>query len=219
MHYTIISCSPQNKSRSTSAVIAEVTKATLTKNTDDVADIFYLNDRSKWNETLEAFYQGENIIFVLPLYVEGIPGLLLEFLQKTEPSHKRKGSMAFILQGGFEEASQLRTAEEYLSTIPTYYNCEYSGTLIKGGMFGMATMRGEKFRKESCKEFSEMIKQFKQSNAFLKDETKQFTGAEYYSKGMIFLSKFTKPLNRLIWRIMGKKMGLKEPITLRPYLS
>lgn len=226
MHYTIFSCSPNNNKRSNSACIAEWLKTTLEskKNTsiDEKtvhADIFYLNKKSEWNTCATAFYESENSIFVLPLYVEGVPGLMLEFLDCLDPERKTKGIISFVLQGGFEEASQLRTAENFLKKLPSYFHCQYGGTLLRGGMFGMATMRGDKFKSYIETQYKEAFLSYQKKGMFDKDTMKSFAGKEYYSKTMLIIAKLTKPLNRIAWTFMAKKLGVKGKLTNKPYLT
>lgn len=216
MHYTIFSCSPQNQRKSTSALIAETMSRALSSD-GDTASVHYINDKKKWQECRKAFYETEYTLFVMPLYVEGVPGLLLEFLESIDASQKKAGKMAFIIQGGFEEASQLRVAEEFLMQLPGHFNCEYAGTLVKGGLFGMATMRGEKDKERMVKEFQWAAERFKEKNAFDEETARKVAGIEYYSKGMLVLARLSKPLNRIVWYFMGKKMGSQASLTHRPY--
>lgn len=44
----------------------------------------------------------------------------------AENNDEKRTTIGFILQGGFEEAHQLRTAERYLEKLPYYFNCDYS---------------------------------------------------------------------------------------------
>lgn len=62
-----------------------------------------------------------------------------------------------------------------------------------------------------------MGKEFKKTNSFNNLPSKQFVGPEYYSKGMLLVGKLSKPLNRLIWFIIGKKMGAEGFLRKRPY--
>lgn len=217
MHYTIFSCSPQSNSKSTSYLIARKVQEGLTNNSEDVTDIFSINNRNLWNECREAFYESETIIFVIPLYVESVPGLFLEFLETIDREKKKHRKMSFIIQGGFEEASQLRVAEEFLKGIPEYFNCSYAGTVVKGGLFGMATIRSEKFRKRIGDNFKDIMKKYKENNEFDEILSKEFAGAEFLSRGMLLLGRLTKPLNRLIWYYTAKKLGAKCSLEYTPY--
>lgn len=217
MHYTIISCSPQAENKSTSALISKAMQQGLINHTNDTADIYYLNNKANWQNVKKAFINNTNLIFVMPLYVEGIPGLFMEFLETLPAKEHKDTTLSFVIQGGFEEASQLRTAQHYLEQLPEYLNCYYGGTLIKGGMFGMATMRGKKFRDTMCKEFEWIMKDYKASHGFTTEVTNQFAGREYYSKAMIWLATLTKPLNRIVWSMTARKMKVEGKLTNRPY--
>lgn len=217
MHYTIISCSPQVESKSTSAVIAKAMQRGLMNHTNDTANVYYLNNKANWQEARQEFVTNKVILFVMPLYVEGIPGLVLEFLETLPITEHNDKTLSFVIQGGFEEASQLRTALHYLEQLPAYLNCNYGGTLIKGGMFGMATMRGEKFRDAMCKEFELIIQEYKANQGFTTEVMNRFAGREYYSKTMIWLIMLMKPLNRIVWSVLAKKMNVQGKLTNRPY--
>ncbi len=217
MHYLIISCSPQNKDKSTSALLASMIKGGITHNSDDTAEILYINNKSIWQECRNSFYKNRNIIFCIPLYVEGIPGLLMEFLETLHRKELEGTKLSFVIQGGFEEACQLRTAEHFLQSLPPYLNCEYCGTLLKGGLFGMATMRSQKYREKMQCKFIQIMKEYKKSNSFDNMISKKFCGVEFYSQGMIILTKLAKPINRLVWNVMGKKLGADGRLNIRPY--
>ncbi len=218
MRCLIISCSPQVKTKSSSCAIAEWARDELSAkyDTSDIETCFLCN-RYEWEKCAEAFYRYDKILIVTPLYVESVPGVFLEFLDTLEPEKKINGVISFILLGGFEEASQLRTAEKFLDKLPEYFNCQYGGTLIKGGMFGMASIRGEGFRRKMEVLFKAAIDEYGEKGCFKKEYVSWFAGPEYYSKAMIFLAKLTKPLNRVVWYIMGKKMGVQASLRTRPY--
>ena len=117
MHLTIISgaARPQRKSNTAKIINAFCKGFQINENT---TEIWYLSDRTQWNKARNAFQNNRNILFVLPLYVENVPGIMLEFLQslptKTEPGTR----LSFLVQGGFPEASQSRCCENFLKTLP-----------------------------------------------------------------------------------------------------
>lgn len=74
----------------------------------NTTEVWYLSDRRQWPEAKEAFGKNDNILFALPLYVENIPGIMLEFLEQLPPKTVPGTRIAFLLQGGFPEASQSR---------------------------------------------------------------------------------------------------------------
>ena len=121
----------------------------------NTTEVWYLSNRNQWQEAKAAFEQKDNILFALPLYVENIPGIMLEFLAQLPPKPVPGTRIAFLLQGGFPEASQSRCCEKYLETLPAQLGCVYAGTLMKENMFGVSLM-DEKNRAEILAPFTQM---------------------------------------------------------------
>lgn len=120
----------------------------------NTAEVWYLSDRKQWAGAAQAFAGHDHILIALPLYVENIPGILLEFLSGLTP---KTGSteIAFLLQGGFPEASQSDCCLAYLETLPAQLGCTYAGTLHKGDLFGHFVQRifmGRMAKKMGCRQ-------------------------------------------------------------------
>ncbi len=64
--------------------------------------------------------KNDEILIALPLYVECVPGLLLEFLE-TLPKKDERTRLSFLLQSGFAEGCQLRCGEAFLEKLPEYF--------------------------------------------------------------------------------------------------
>lgn len=128
MHLVVISgaARPQNKSNTAKIIEAFLKGYEEGGNTSEV---WYLSDRSQWERAKRAFSDYDNILIALPLYVENIPGILLEFLEGLTPKNVPGTTVSFLLQGGFPEASQSRCCEKFLETLPAYLGCSYGGTL------------------------------------------------------------------------------------------
>lgn len=139
MHLVIISgaARPQAKSN-TAKIIAAFQKGYA--ESGNTTEVYYLSDRRQWAAAEKAFQENTNILIALPLYVENIPGILLEFLSGLQPKKTPGTRLAFLLQGGFPEASQSRCCEAFLEALPPQLGCAYAGTLIKGDMFGVGLM-------------------------------------------------------------------------------
>ncbi|MDE6635374.1 MAG: hypothetical protein K2K09_02060, partial [Lachnospiraceae bacterium] len=88
MHLTIISGAARSQRKSNTAKIMDAFCKGFQTN-DNTTEIWYLSDRAQWDKARNAFQNTKDILFALPLYVENIPGIMLEFLQslppKTEP--------------------------------------------------------------------------------------------------------------------------------------
>lgn len=219
MHLVIISCTPRVIKKSNTAKIIEKFKEGFEK-TGNTTETYYLSQRNTWNEIRDAFYKNNYILFAISLFVECVPGIMLEFLETLEPkqypSGVEKTKIGFILQGGFSEASQLRCGEQYLEKLPKYLNCEYTGTLIKGDMFAVSIMEG-KTRESLIQPFVDMGKHYAKHGSFSKERVSEFAKPEYFSKRFIFLYSLLSPLQKVFMSLLAKKLGCKGSLKAKPY--
>ena len=216
MHLVIISgaARPQSKSN-TAKVIAAFQKGY--EETGNTAEVWYLSDRRQWNQAAKAFEQNDHILIALPLYVENIPGILLEFLSGLSPKQAPGTKLAFLIQGGFPEASQSRCCEAFLETLPAQLGCAYAGTLIKGDMFGTSLV-DEKNREKMLAPFTQMGRTFAQIGCFEKSAVDAFAGPEYMPEKQIRMyNLFGRHISRFFMGRIAKKLGCKEKLDARPY--
>ena len=215
MNLLIISCTPRMKEKSNTDKILDEFKKGY-ESCGNTTETLYLHKRNEWEIIRKKFYENDNILFALPLYVECIPGIMAEFLESLNPKQKNNTKIGFLLQGGFEEASQLRCCESYLETLPSLLGCEYNGTLLKGGMFAVSLLDG-KVRKQMVEPFYNMGKYYAQNNYFNKEVVNDFAKPEYFSKKVIFLNSVLSPLNKLFIKVIAKKLGCKGSLKDKPY--
>ena len=216
MRLVIFCCSPRPESISNTAAIVDAFKDGY----GESADVYYLYRRSEWGNYRKIFEENDSFIFAMPLFVECIPGLLMEFLESL-PKKKNgaaKTKISFIVQGGFEEACQLRTCEKYLEKLPSYLGCEYAGTLIKGGMFVLA-ISSEKNKKKALKPFYDMGATYANEMAFSKEAVTAFAEPERYSKAFCLLIKILRllPIDKVAWSLVARKFGAEGRLDARPY--
>lgn len=143
--------------------------------------LYSLSNRSEWGDAREAFMNSDHIIIALPLYVECVPGLMLEFLTTIPTERVRPAKISFILHGGFDEGHQLRLGEQFLKSLPAKLGCTYGGTLVKGGSFMLRMRENEYIKKMTDKVLDAYIpmgKLFAQNGNFMFPEAKEFTGPE-----------------------------------------
>lgn len=218
MHLVIISGAtrPQSKSN-TAKVIAAFQKGF--GETGNTTEVWYLSDRRQWNRAALAFAQNEHILIALPLYVENVPGILLEFLSGLSPKQTPGTKLAFLIQGGFPEASQSRCCEAFLETLPAQLGCDYAGTLIKGDMFGTSLVE-DKTREKMLSPFTEMGRTFAESGRFEKAAVDAFAAPEYMSEQQIKqYNLLGKHISRFFMGRIAKKLGCKERLDAKPYES
>lgn len=216
MNLLIISCTPRIKEKSNTDKILGEFKKGYEYNGNNTTETLYLYKRNEWETIRKKFYENDNILFALPLYVECIPGIMLEFLETLKPKQNNNTKIGFLLQGGFAEASQLRCCESYLEILPSLLGCEYNGTLLKGGMFAVSFIGG-KTRKKLTEPFYNMGKYYSENNYFNKEVVNDFAKPEYFSKIVILENTLLSPLNKLFFRLFAKKLGCKKSLSYKPY--
>jgi hypothetical protein len=216
----IFSGSPQYKEKSSTACVVEAFGKGFQCYEENHLEVYFLYERGRWSEYKEIFKNSSNIILAMPLYVECIPGLVMEFIEFIEAKeevHRKNNKLGFIIQGGFDEAHQLRTAEHYCENLSACLNCTYTGTLIKGGMFGLKGFRSDSFREKALSRFYEVGKNYATTGFFHKEAVTSFAAPERYSNFIILASRITKPLNKIAWWYISKKIDADDKLDARPY--
>lgn len=216
MHTVIINGSPRVQAKSNTEKILEYFLKGYAEG-GNTYEIWRLSDRKQWEGARDAFLANSRILFALPLFVENIPGLMLEFLEELPMKAESGTEIAFLLQGGFPEAAQLRCCESFLETLPEKFNCGYAGTLIKGDMFGVRMMP-EKAVAPQLDAFAAMGRVFAETGRFGSEEAAAFAGAEKLPASVE--RKFNhigRYMQRLFMNRIAKSMGCKTKLDAAPY--
>ena len=215
MHVVIINGSPRVKKYSNTEKIIDA----FAKGIEEAGASFEryaISNRNCWENAKDAYLNNTEILIALPLYVENIPGLLLEFLE-TLPKKDENTRLSFILQSGFAEASQLRCGEEFLAKLQKYLGVSYGGTLVKGDNFGIRFSGKEEVAKMTAP-YQEMGKVFVKENGFFSEEAKRFSGPEYFPLPIRLLYQFLfKTLGKKRFTKVSKEWGCTVPIDYRPW--
>ena len=215
MHFVMISGAARPRAKSNTAKILAAFQQGY-EESGNTTEVYDLSDRGQWAAAEKAFQENTNILIALPLYVENIPGILLEFLSGLQPKKTPGTKLAFLLQGGFPEASQSRCCEAFLETLPSRLGCAYAGTLIKGDMFG-AGLVDEKKREKMLAPFTEMGRAFARSGRFEKSSVDAFAAPEYMTKRQIrMFNLFGRHISRFFMGHIAKKLGCKDKLDARP---
>lgn len=199
MHVVIINGSPRiQKHSNTEKIITSFAKGLEEKGAS--FERYVISDRKSWETIREAYIKNEEILIALPLYVECVPGLLLEFLE-TLPQKDEGTRLSFLLQSGFAEGCQLRCGEEFLAKLPEYLGVRYGGCLVKGDNFGIRIL-DEKKQEQVTGPYQAMGALFAEGDGFFREEAKKFTGPEYFSLPMRLMMQF-------VFKTFAKKMFQK----------
>lgn len=215
MHVLIINGSPRIKAHSNTDKIIDKFGEGL-KEAGSTYEQYEVSDRKQWDAIRDAFAKAENILIAIPLYVENIPGLLLEFLE-TVPARKGDANIAFILQGGFAEGIQLRCGEEYLKILTKQLGCNYKGTLVKGDNFSIRFFEGKQ-RDKVTGPYKNMGVIFGKNEDFNSDECKKFTGPEIFpAPTRLLIGTIFKTVAKKGFAQIAKGWGCTTPLDFRPY--
>lgn len=215
MHVVIINGSPRIRKQSNTEKIIDAFASGL-GDAGASCERYAVSDRSSWDTIREAYEKNTEIIFALPLFVECVPGLLLEFLE-TLPVKNKDTRISFILQGGFAEASQLKCGEEFLRTLPDYLGTSYGGTLIKGDNFGIRVAGKEDVEKLTSP-YRKIGTAFVMENGFLPDTVKKFAGPEFFSfYTRVILQIMFMTIAKKRYSEVAKQWGCKVPIDYKPW--
>ena len=179
-------------------------------------ELYSLSDTTTWDFAREAYEKNDNIIFALPLYVECVPGLMMEFLE-TLPSKNKDTKLSFILQSGFAEGLQLRCGEAYLKILTERLNCGYGGAIVKGDNFGIRFAEGEEVEKLT-EPYKEIGKIFGEEGDFFNSKCVSFTGPEILPWLLrVYIGIYFKTGAKKNFEHMAKSWGCEKPIEYKPW--
>ena len=210
MHVVIINGSPRvQKYSNTEKIIAAFAKGL--SEAGSTFEAHAISDRKTWDIVRDAYMKNDEILIALPLYVECVPGLLLEFLE-TLPQKDEHTRLSFLLQSGFAEGCQLRCGEAFLEKLPGYLGVRYGGCLVKGGNFGIRILDEEK-QAQATKPYQAMGRLFAEGDGFFREEAKKFTGPEYFPLPMrLLIGLIQKTLAKKMFQEAAASLGCSAPL-------
>ena len=137
MKIALINASPRGKT-STSAVLLEKTKAYI-GGTNEFFDI-QANKENLEPAQLETLKQAEIWVFANPLYIDSLPGHLLAVLEQLEAECRESHKVYVIINCGFFEADQNKTALCVYKNWCRKCGYEWCGAAAIGGGGGIGFM-------------------------------------------------------------------------------
>ena len=215
MHVLIINGSPRVKKYSnTNYILVKFTEGLREKGAS--FEQYEISDRGSWDQIRQSFDRNTVILIALPLYVECIPGLLMEFLETLTPKSDRS-KMAFLLQGGFMEGVQLRCGEAYLKILAGKLGCAYMGTLVKGDNFMIRFFEGE-WREKVTDPYADMGREYAVNGDFNSKACKKFTGHEKFPLPVrIYVGHILKTQAAKGFEQIAAAFECDKPLDFKPY--
>ena len=219
-HVIIINGSPRVKKNSNTNKIAQAFAEGL-EEAGFTHKLYSLSNHAEWDEAREAFMTNDNIIIAVPLFVECLPSLLLEFLSTLPTERKQPAKLSFILHGGFDEGYQLRLGEKFLQSLPAQLGCTCGGVLVKGGSFLLRNRENSYIKKMTDKmlaSYTAMGRSFARNDNFMTSEAKKFTGPEKNPKiGVLLFNLIFKRIVKKNFERMAQEWGCTELLNSKPY--
>ena len=219
-HVVIINGSPRVKKNSNTNKIIQAFAEGL-EEAGFTHKLYSLSNHAEWDEARKAFMTNDNIIIAVPLFVECLPSLLLEFLSTLPTERRQPAKLSFILHGGFDEGHQLRLGEKFLQSLPAQLGCTCGGVLVKGGSFLLRNRENSYIKKMTDKmlaSYTAMGRLFAQNGNFMTPEAKKFTGPEKNLKiGVLLFNLIFKRIVKKNFERMAQEWGCTEPLNSKPY--
>ena len=219
-HVVIINGSPRIKKNSNTNKVIQAFAEGL-KQEGFTHKLYSLSNHAEWDEAREAFMTNDNIIIAVPLFVECLPSLSLEFLSTLPTERKQPAKLSFILHGGFDEGHQLRLGEKFLQSLPAQLGCTCGGVLVKGGSFLLRNRENSYIKKMTDKmlaSYTAMGRSFARNDNFMTPEAKKFTGFEKNPKiGILLFNLIFKRIVKKNFERIAQEWGCTEPLDSKPY--
>lgn len=149
----------------------------------------------------------DTVIVAMPLYIHGMPGIVMKIIEAMEPASDAGKGMGFIVQSGFLESAQSEYLERYLSALTKNLNYTYLGTIIKGGSAG-TYMMPERMNKKLFRQLGLLGEYFEINGSFEIEIVKELAKPNKLSKGKCRLLQFLNGLglgDSMFWNMMLKK--------------
>jgi NAD(P)H-dependent FMN reductase len=219
MKLTIFNGSPRFKKSNSHILTEHFLRGFQSINANAEVKICYLSRTSQLNEHIEIFKQTTDAIIILPLYTDCMPGIVKEFFEHLPTGDgSNSKNLGFIVQSGFPEANHSIYLERYLAKLTKRLKYNYLGTIIKGGVEGIA-VQPPFMTKELFKTFHKLGEHFAKANEFHQELVQKMrTPLKMSSVGKIFFrAMLLTGLPNYYWRSNLKKHGAYNQKDSRPY--
>jgi len=139
MPLTIFNGSPRGKKGNTELLMSRF-EAGYTAAGGSELHTHYLVRENDLAAQAAAFGAADHVILAFPLYTDAMPGMVKQFIEALAPfaGGDNNPSLGFVVQSGFPEPIHSRYIEQYLLKLAHRLGCQYRGTVIRGGVEGIA---------------------------------------------------------------------------------
>lgn len=220
MQLIIYNGSPRNKKSNSKLLIEHFLKGYNSINNENVK-INYLAETKKAEEHKSDFMHADVVLIIFPLYADSMPGVVKYFIENIYniAFHKPK-KIGFIVQSGFPEAIHSVSIEKYLKKLTQRIQCDYLGTIIKGGVEGIQ-IQPKFMTKKLFSGFEQLGKTFAETGNFDENIKAKFAKPYKMSPFGRFVFKMISytGLTNFYWNSNLKKNKAYEKRFDKPYAN
>lgn len=160
----------------------------------------------------------DTVLFILPLYIHAMPGIMMHFIEHLRPSSIEGRSMGFIIQAGFIETEQEKYVERYFASLAEQLHYNYLGTVSKGE--AAAIYMFPNMFKKVLRKIVGLGRIYEQTNAFDQKITLELGKPYKLTKVQTRIFQFLCDigLNNLGWHKVLKKNNVFDKRLDRPFM-
>ncbi len=168
----------------------------------------YLIQEKHLDEQIQHLKQAEVIFLAFPLYIDSVPGIVKQFIEKTGNFDGTGKKILFLVQSGFPEAIHSEEVKSYLIQLSKRWKMECLGVVVKPGVEGIKIMpemiTGKLYKKmellgagleEEGKINSEIVNKFASTYKFSKFRIQFFKLMEFSGMANFYWDKNLKENN------------------------
>ncbi|MBM3137374.1 MAG: hypothetical protein FJZ98_04205 [Chloroflexi bacterium] len=215
----VINGSPRAQRGNTFVMLRKIAEGFLSAGSNSVSWL-HLQEARLMKDLLGHIEKADCILLGFPLYTDGMPGIVKEFIDSLEPLKTLKNNppVGFLVHSGFPEAKHSRFVEQYLMNLAERLRAPYLGTIVKGGSEGIRMMP-EKMNREFFEKLIGIGKDLAIVGQIDQSMVRLISGRESYPPIFIPVYKLLAktPLMNFYWNMQLKKNGVYEKRFATPF--
>jgi len=174
----------------------------------DNTKIRFLQKFKQHSNYAEEMINYDQVLMVLPLYVDGMPGQVKNFFEilHSLKNKLRNKQISFIIHSGFSDGIQNRVLEQYLNRFSNIMDLSNHGVIIIPGSEGFRHMPPS-MTKQKRLAVSRLGAQYKLSEKYNDQDMEYLFGQENTSKFKIFIYRIMSVfgIQNMWWNSQLKK--------------
>ena len=214
MNTIILNGSPKgNSEKCNSQIFAE----NFVKNMKNPCEIKCIAEEApeEFSHYVEDFH---SLIFILPLYIHAMPGIVMKFIEELKPVSSPEKYIGFIVQAGFIETAQHKFLRRYFKSLAEQLNYNYLGTVSRGE--AAAIYMYPRMFKKVLKLVSDLGVAYEKNHTFDREIVKKLGQPYELSKLKLTMLRLTNKIgiSNIGWHKMLRKNKAMDRRLDKPFL-